>query len=297
MEEAPKAEEGGGVPAWVMTFADLMTLLMCFFVLLLAFSEMDAQKFKELSGSVKNAFGVQAEIEARTIPKGTSVIAREFSPGKPQPTLINDVRQFTIDSNQNTLEFDEEEDNDELEREAERIRRALEAEIQDGALAVVTEQDKVVIHILEKASFGSGDATVRQTFKPTLNKIANLLTSSNGRIDVAGHTDNVPISTSRFRSNWELSTGRAVSVAQLLLGSAELEPRRFTVTGHADTKPRAENDTAEGRAANRRVDIRIVIGKDWDSPNVISADDVLLPREATRQDLGEETGTQEAPAP
>ncbi|MEO1320339.1 MAG: flagellar motor protein MotB [Pseudomonadota bacterium] len=297
MEEAPKAEEGGGVPAWVMTFADLMTLLMCFFVLLLAFSEMDAQKFKELSGSVKNAFGVQAEIEARTIPKGTSVIAREFSPGKPQPTLINDVRQFTIDSNQNTLEFDEEEDNDELEREAERIRRALEAEIQDGALAVVTEQDKVVIHILEKASFGSGDATVRQTFKPTLNKIANLLTSSNGRIDVAGHTDNVPISTSRFRSNWELSTGRAVSVAQLLLGSAELEPRRFTVTGHADTKPRAENDTAEGRAANRRVDIRIVIGKDWDSPNVISADDVFLPREATRQDLGEETGTQEAPAP
>ncbi|MEM7451059.1 MAG: flagellar motor protein MotB, partial [Pseudomonadota bacterium] len=189
MEEAPKAEEGGGVPAWVMTFADLMTLLMCFFVLLLAFSEMDAQKFKELSGSVKNAFGVQAEIEARTIPKGTSVIAREFSPGKPQPTLINDVRQFTIDSNQNTLEFDEEEDNDELEREAERIRRALEAEIQDGALAVVTEQDKVVIHILEKASFGSGDATVRQTFKPTLNKIAKLLTSSNGRIDVAGHTD------------------------------------------------------------------------------------------------------------
>ncbi len=297
MEEAPKAEEGGGVPAWVMTFADLMTLLMCFFVLLLAFSEMDAQKFKELSGSVKNAFGVQAEIEARTIPKGTSVIAREFSPGKPQPTLINDVRQFTIDSNQNTLEFDEEEDNDELEREAERIRRALEAEIQDGALAVVTEEDKVVIHILEKASFGSGDATVRQTFEPTLIKIANLLTASNGRIDVAGHTDHVPIATSRFRSNWELSTSRAVSVAQLLLGSAELEPRRFTVTGHADTKPRSDNDTAEGRAANRRVDIRIVIGKDWDSPNVISADDEFLPREAARQDVNDETGTQEAPAP
>ncbi len=294
MEEAAKKEEGGGVPAWVMTFADLMTLLMCFFVLLLAFSEMDAQKFKELSGSVKNAFGVQAEIEARTIPKGTSVIAREFSPGKPQPTLINEVRQFTIDSNQNTLEFDEEEDNDELEREAERIRRALEAEIKDGALAVVTEQDKVVIHILEKASFSSGDATVRSTFRPTLAKIANLLTASNGRIDVAGHTDNVPISTSRFRSNWELSTSRAVSVAELLLGSAALEPRRFTVTGHADTKPRASNDSNDGRAANRRVDIRIVIGKDWDSPNVISADDVLLPREAARRD--DDATAQDAPA-
>ncbi|MEN7343850.1 MAG: flagellar motor protein MotB, partial [Pseudomonadota bacterium] len=93
MDEAPAKEEGGGVPAWVMTFADLMTLLMCFFVLLLAFSEMDAAKFKELSGSVKQAFGVQSEIEARTIPKGTSVIAREFSPGKPTPTMLDEVRQ------------------------------------------------------------------------------------------------------------------------------------------------------------------------------------------------------------
>ena len=294
MEEAAKKDEGGGVPAWVMTFADLMTLLMCFFVLLLAFSEMDAAKFKELSGSVKNAFGVQAEIEARTIPKGTSVIAREFSPGKPQPTLINDVRQFTVDSNRNTLEFDESDQNDEdLEREAERIRRALEAEIKDGAIAVVTEQDKVVIHILEKASFPSGDATVRREFVPTLGKIANLLTASNGRIDVAGHTDDVPIATARFRSNWELSTSRAVSVAELLLGNAGLEPRRFTVTGHADTKPRAPNDTADGRAANRRVDIRIVIGEDWDSPNVISADDTLLPRGAARDTAGGQPAPEE----
>ena len=283
MQDAPSKPEERGVPPWVMTFADLMTLLMCFFVLLLAFSEMDAAKFKELSGSVKNAFGVQAEIEARTIPKGTSVIAREFSPGKPQPTLINDVRQFTVDSSRNTLEFDEpDDDNEDLEREAERIRRALEAEIKDGAIAVVTEQDKVVIHILEKASFPSGDATVRDAFEPTLGKIAKLLTASNGRIDVAGHTDDVPIATARFRSNWELSTSRAVSVAELLLSAAALEPRRFTVTGHADTKPRAPNDTAEGRAANRRVDIRIVIGEDWDSPNVISADDTLLPRAAAR---------------
>ncbi|MEO0580239.1 MAG: flagellar motor protein MotB, partial [Pseudomonadota bacterium] len=96
LEEAPPAEDdGGGVPAWVMTFADLMTLLMCFFVLLLAFSEMDVLKFKQLSGSVREAFGVQAEVEAKTIPKGTSVIAQEFSPGVPQPTPLNVVQQQT----------------------------------------------------------------------------------------------------------------------------------------------------------------------------------------------------------
>ncbi|MEL6868208.1 MAG: flagellar motor protein MotB [Pseudomonadota bacterium] len=272
MSEEAKKEAPAGVPAWVMTFADLMTLLMCFFVLLLAFSEMDAQKFKELSGSVKNAFGVQAEIEARTIPKGTSVIAREFSPGKPQPTMIQEVRQFTIDSNKNTLEFsDEDEEEKNLEEEAERIRRALKAEIAEGSVAVVTEEDRVVIHILEKASFRSGDATVRTSFRPTLLKISELLESSSGAVEVSGHTDNVPISTARFRSNWELSTSRAVSVTHVLLDDSPLEPTRFTVTGHADTQPREPNTNAQNRAANRRVDIRIVVGADSEPGNVVSA--------------------------
>ncbi|MEL7296432.1 MAG: flagellar motor protein MotB [Pseudomonadota bacterium] len=273
-DEAPASDEGGGVPAWVMTFADLMTLLMCFFVLLLAFSEMDAAKFKELSGSVKQAFGVQSEIEARTIPKGTSVIAREFSPGKPQPTMINEIRQFTVDSNKNTLEFDEDdEDKAEIEREAERIRQALAEEIEAGSVAVVTDEERVIIHILEKASFSSGDNRVRNGFRPTLSKISELLTDSKGRIDVAGHTDNVPIYTSRFRSNWELSTSRAVSVALILLDNEALDAERFTVTGHADTQPRQPNDTPENRAANRRVDIRIVIGKDQESRNVVTVSD------------------------
>ena len=103
-ELAETKKEERGIPAWVVTFADLMTLLMCFFVLLLSFSEMDVAKFKQLAGSMKEAFGVQAEIEARTIPKGTSVIAREFSPGRPDPTAANQIRQFTIDSNKNSLD-------------------------------------------------------------------------------------------------------------------------------------------------------------------------------------------------
>lgn len=288
MSEEAKKQESAGVPAWVMTFADLMTLLMCFFVLLLAFSEMDAQKFKELSGSVKNAFGVQAEIEARTIPKGTSVIAREFSPGKPQPTLIQEVRQFTIDSNKNTLEFDEkDEDEKNVDEEAERIRKALEAEIAQGAVAVVTEEDRVVIHVLEKASFPSGNDTVRSAFRPTLAKIGSLLEESNGEIEVAGHTDNIPISTARFRSNWDLSTSRAVSVTHLLLDNASLAPERFTVTGHADTQPRGPNDTAENRAANRRVDIRIVIGADEISPNMLSTADTRPDPETAASELKE----------
>ena len=94
-DDAPPIEADEGAPAWVMTFADLMSLLMCFFVLLLAFSEMDALKFKQIAGSMKVAFGVQREIKAKEIPKGTSIVAKEFSPGKPDPSAIAEVRQHT----------------------------------------------------------------------------------------------------------------------------------------------------------------------------------------------------------
>lgn len=258
---APEVEqkESAGVPAWVMTFADLMTLLMSFFVLLLAFSEMDAAKFKQLSGSMKEAFGVQAEIEARTIPKGTSVIAREFSPGKPDPTAANQIRQFTIDSSKNSLDAlsKEVKELEEARKYAKRILEALKGEIAKGSIAVELDGGKVIIHILERASFASGRADVRPAFVPILHRIADLIVIEQGTITVSGHTDNIPISNDRFRSNWELSTSRAVSVAHELLKAAPLDQNRFVVVGHADTRPQSDNDTAEGRAQNRRVDISI----------------------------------------
>ncbi|GLX84371.1 flagellar motor protein MotB [Thalassotalea loyana] len=94
-----------GLPAWMGTFADLMSLLMCFFVLLLSFSEMDVLKFKQIAGSMKFAFGVQNKIEVKDIPKGTSVIAQEFRPGRPDPTPIEVIQQQTIEMTQQMLEF------------------------------------------------------------------------------------------------------------------------------------------------------------------------------------------------
>ncbi len=277
-DEAPEAPESRSIPAWVMTFADLMTLLMCFFVLLLAFSEMDAAKFKQLSGSMKDAFGVQAEIEVRTIPKGTSVVAQEFSPGRPEPTALNMIKQFTIDSNKNTLDAmnREKRDKDDTEEQARRIRAALQNEISDGDVAVKTEGMKIVIHILENASFESGRADVRPTFIPVLRKIAGLIDENSGSVMVSGHTDDVPISNGRFRSNWELSTSRAVSVAHELLQASALDDDRFVVTGHADTRPVADNITIENRAKNRRVDISIVRGNDHDVLQKLSITEELV---------------------
>ena len=103
-EEEEVCECPAGIPAWVMTFADLMSLLMCFFVLLLSFAEMDALKFKRLAGELRQAFGVQTQIKADDPPKGTSVIAKHFSPSIPEPTPINEVRQKTSDLTKSSLE-------------------------------------------------------------------------------------------------------------------------------------------------------------------------------------------------
>ncbi len=270
--DPPQKAESAGVPAWVMTFADLMTLLMCFFVLLLAFSEMDAAKFKQLSGSMKDAFGVQTEIEVRTIPKGTSVVAQEFSPGKPDQTALNEIRQFTIDSNRNSLDALDRESKEvrEAREHARRLRIALKEEIDNGSVSIETEGMKVIVHIMENASFDSGLAEIRSSFIPALTKIAQLIDNNSGEVTISGHTDNVPIANDRFRSNWDLSTSRAVSVAHQLLTISELSPENIMVTGHADTRPRAPNDSAENRAKNRRVDISIVRGKEFDENKTMS---------------------------
>ncbi len=270
--ESP-SKGGGGAPKWMVTFADLSTLLLCFFVLLLSFSEMDVAKFKQLAGSMREAFGVQADIKSKHIPKGTSIIAREFSPGQPQSTVLNQVRQFTIDSNKNTLDFVDPVDVVELkefqdlvdkaEEDTEKAREALRKEIEEGIVDVRTVGARTVIHIREKGSFALGSAEVEVSFLPVLEKIHDFLRQTEGVIRISGHTDNLPISTLRFRSNWELSSARSVSVLHELMDYEGLDPARFVIAGYADTRPLASNDNSFDRAKNRRVDISIVRGEDY----------------------------------
>ncbi|MGD8340922.1 MAG: MotB family protein [Gammaproteobacteria bacterium] len=261
-------DEPEGLPGWVMTFADLMTLLMCFFVLMLSFSEMDVAKFKQLAGSMQEAFGVQAEVEVKTMPRGTSIVAQEFSPGRPERTLLNQVRQATVNSNLNSLEVGQMERARELEaqeraaeREAEQLSAALADEIEAGKLLVRSESTNVVVQILEQDSFASGSSDLDDQMLPTLERVGSLLDEFGGAIAVSGHTDNVPIANGQYRSNWDLSAARAATVAHELL-EAGLDPARLMISGHADTQPRAANDTPENRALNRRIDITLFTNRD-----------------------------------
>jgi chemotaxis protein MotB len=241
---------------------------MCFFVLMLSFSEMDPAKFKLMSGSLHEAFGVQTDVTATDVPKGTSLEALEFSPAVPEPTDTNEVRQHTVDSDLNTLDLGLEQRLRELkaqeeaaERQVQELRAIFHQEIDDGKLLIRQDGSNVVIQLLEKDSFPSGGADLEAGSRATLAKIGQLVNTMTGAITVSGHTDNVPVRAGNtYRSNWDLSAARASSVAHELL-SAGLDPTRLMVSGHADTQPRVPNDTFANRALNRRVEITFANGK------------------------------------
>ena len=264
--DLPEEDDKPGIPAWVVTFADLMSLLMCFFVLLLSFSELDAAKFKQIAGELSKAFGVQREVPVVDIPMGTSPIFDKFSPGPPEPTPIENVRQQTSEQQPQleTLRADRESDiaeqveqitREQIEVSLQALAEVLQDELTEGRLQLEHDRKRVIIRVEEKGSFPSGSADMTGDFEDVLERISGVLTELPGEITIEGHTDNVPISTPRFRSNWDLSAARSSSVANALLDSEEVGPERIRVQGYADTRPRASNDWPDTRALNRRVEI------------------------------------------
>ena len=263
MDELPE-EEKAGIPAWVVTFADLMSLLMCFFVLLLSFSEIDAQKFKQIAGELSKAFGVQREVPVLEIPMGTSPIFDKFSPAPPEPTVLNEVKQTTTEK-QPELETLKSPTNvaveaaiqEEIDNTLEQVQSVLEPAIKDGRVNVSLEQQRIVIRVEEKGAFPSGSADLTWEFEGLLLEMADILVEITGKLTIEGHTDDVPIRTQRFYSNWDLSAARAAAVANALLAEGRLEPARLAVTGLASTEPRVPNTSSENRTKNRRVEIII----------------------------------------
>lgn len=291
--ECPKCPKMAG---WVMTFADLMSLLMCFFVLLLSFSEIDALKFKRLAGELREAFGVQTVINVDDPPKGTSIIARHFSPSIPEPTPINEVRQKTSDITKSSLEvLCQDEIQQQQERQGDRgmqtrevvvpssseqaeinkseemamdMAAKLESEVAQGQVEIETVGKKIIIRIPQQGAFGPGSDYIEDRFLPVIDKIREVLVTIPGRISVEGHTDDTPIRSARFRSNWTLSAARAASFAEELFIAPEMDEQRFQIVGHADTQPLVPNVDAETRERNRRVEIIILRSQEGDDDDV-----------------------------
>jgi chemotaxis protein MotB len=234
----PILEEGA--PAWVVTFGDLMSLLLCFFVLLLSFSEMDKAKYKEVSGSLAKAFGVQRKMKAFEAPKGIKMISRDFDqeliPARPREEFIAMQQREKIGIA--------------LKKEVETRFRDLQDLIQ-----VEVGEKEVTIRLMGETTFDSGKADIKAQMVPLLLKIGSVLADGKGEVIIAGHTDNVPVYGGPYGSNLKLSIARAATVAEFLLAKSAIPASRVSTMGFGKYRPIESNDTDEGRKRNRRVEI------------------------------------------
>lgn len=231
-----------GAPEWVVTFGDLMSLLLTFFVLLLSFSQMDVAKFKELAGSLEQAFGVQRRVPVYQPPKGMKIVARDFDQAFVEQAKIADGEIESVRP-------------DDLSRELQQLLATLEAQ---GMVEFESREKTLILRLLGHATLDSGQADLKSQMIPTLRAIGKLVGKSSGDILVAGHTDNVPIRGGKFRSNLELSVARAASVVDFFLTEKLVKPDKIAAMGYGEYRPVVPNDSQNNRQKNRRVEIILV---------------------------------------
>ena len=212
---------------WLLTYSDLITLLLGLFVILYAMSKIDAGKYAEFVSAMEGVFG-----SPRGIMSGSAGVMRSNVPSG----LVE--RQRIVDE----------------------LRSALHLENKKLPISISYNERGVTVHIMEELLFPSGSADIKVTSLVALDSLATVLRSLSNDIRVEGHTDNVPIKTVAFSSNWHLSVARAVNVGYYLIEHHGLNAERVSVVGYSEYRPLVPNDTPEDRARNRRVDIVILTG-------------------------------------
>jgi chemotaxis protein MotB len=238
-----------------MSFSDMLLLLVVMFVLFLSFSEINSESFRRNAGPIAEAFN---QPPPTSILSGKSAIAplstTNIAADQPDAEMDSVGKNLTEDSSRSG--YIREVKSVKLARH---LKAVMEDEIRDEKVKILVEIGAVTLRFPETSTFSSGRADLQKTIQPTLDRIAHIIaeTSVKDKVVVTGYTDNVPISTPRFRSNWDLSAARAVSVVHHLLKSGKIDKNRVEAVGSADSRPVAKNDTPKNRALNRRVEIRI----------------------------------------
>jgi chemotaxis protein MotB len=273
-----KAPEGA--PMWMTTFADLMSLLLTFFILLLSFAEMDIVKYRQLAGAMKEAFGAAKEDKMTGMIEVDGVLGRKqsmnmdptresmpvFSELRPEVKADTDGEGQDASAGGQMPTLSQEE----LEKQAEvvkqrktrelydKLQEELKQEVDGAGIQIQRLNGEVVIAFPSDISFPSGSSTLTSQFAQIIDRIVPAVKSTDGEIFVSGHTDDVPLAGGgQYQSNWDLSAARATGVVHRLLEHG-IDPKRVTIQGFGDSRPIADNGTMEGRSKNRRVEISIV---------------------------------------
>lgn len=231
MRKRKHEEEHENAERWLLTYADLITLLLAFFIMMYVFSKRDAYKYDEVASHLKTIFSGGTGLAGKGSVTATSPIdmpSRGASSGE--------------------------------------IKRQLEGEFLDKNkdksgnenISVLSDERGIVIRVLDKTFFDEGKADLKDGAKQALDKIVPIIKNVDNHIRIEGHTDNVPIRNPEFSSNWELSVRRATEVVRYLVERRGLPPQRISATGYAEHRPIVPNDTVKNRALNRRIEIIVV---------------------------------------
>lgn len=233
----PHEEENG--EAWLLPYSDLMTLLLALFIALFAISQTDQKKVSELSQAFSSAFNMG----------GPSF----FSQMGPNPG-----RQAEMPSDEDKGNSAYIQENQQLEEVQKKMQEYIDENSLDDQLSTELSEEGLMIRIKERALFPSGSAQLANQAQSIAPVVAGLLSSIPERVVISGHTDNVPINSAQYPSNWELSSARALTFMKFLLAqNSSLNPARFSAIGYSEYRPLADNSTEEGRQRNRRVEIFI----------------------------------------
>lgn len=280
MSRRKKAQSHPNHERWLISYGDFVTLLFALFVVLFASSQVDKRRVGKIALAIQVAFqqlGIFqssnthmelsqtepmpfSQVQMVENETRTSSLARVVAPPSGQPGPVDALWRVA--------------------KIRAALATALAPQIRKNEVRLRTTKEGLIISLQEIGFFDSGSATVKQSALPTLGKIASILSAQPEDLRVEGHTDNVPIHDGQFTSNWELSTARATSVLDLLITRFGLEPERLSAAGYAKYHPVASNDTAAGRAMNRRVDI-VVLRYDIGSPPSPDVDASALPSPPT----------------
>jgi chemotaxis protein MotB len=228
-------EEHENLERWLITYADLITLLLGLFVVLYSMSQIDLNKYQQWISAFSQLFGGGGVLAG-----GKGVLV---TPTPPRTGSEAQANTYQASSSQQKLEV--------------QINAILSTNIQSKKIIVTTSPEGLTIHLLERLLFESGSAELKPEAKAVLDTIAEILKFLPNKIRIEGHTDDRPIKSARFPSNWHLSVARALNTAYYLM-SKGVNPEKISIAGYSEYRPIAPNDSEENRAKNRRVDIVIV---------------------------------------
>lgn len=237
MKARRKREEHDNHDRWLISYADFVTLLFAFFVVMYAISSVNDEKYKTFSNSLNVAFSQHPGSQPANI-------------NQPSLKALVDTRDARLAAQQRKMR-------EQMKTVDEGLKNALGPQIEQGLIGIHQTARGVEVDIRASALFGEGDDKLQGNAKETLQKLAQVLSQDNRSVEVEGHTDNVPIKNALFPSNWELSSGRAGSVVRTL-ATYGVPENRMTAVGMAANQPIVPNDTPEHRAQNRRVSITIL---------------------------------------